>query len=109
MDRQMEDQRQKLHVTKINLATEKQIVLNLKAELQKVKEAARVAKEAAEAAVSASYDRGVVETETCLAEEVVVVCRDYVTESWGVAMDRAGVPTDFKLRRLENIFFLEDI
>ena len=105
MDRQMEDQRQKLHVTKINLATEKQIVLNLKAELQKVKEAARVAKEAAEAAVSASYDRGVAETETCLAEEVVVVCRDYVTESWGVAMDRAGVPTDFKLRRLENIFF----
>ena len=68
-----------------------------------------MAKEAAEAAVSASYDRGVAETETCLAEEVVVVCRDYVTESWGVAMDRAGVPTDFKLRRLENIFFPEDI
>ena len=27
----------------------------------------------------------------------------------GVVMDRAGVPTDFELRRAENIFFLEDI
>ena len=29
----MEDQHQKLHITEINLATKKQIVLNLKAEL----------------------------------------------------------------------------
>ena len=33
MERQMEDQHQKLHITEINLATKKQIVLNLKAEL----------------------------------------------------------------------------
>ena len=33
MERQMEDQCQKLHVIEINLATEKQAVLNLKAEL----------------------------------------------------------------------------
>ena len=38
-----------------------------------------------------------------------MVCRDYWTESWGVAMDRAGVPTDSKLRRIENIHFLKDI
>ena len=38
-----------------------------------------------------------------------MVCRDYVTKSWGVAMDRAGVPTDFEFRRIENIFFPEDI
>ena len=49
------------------------------------------------------------QTQTRLAKEVAVVCRDYVMESWGVAIDRAGVPTDFELRRLEKIFFLEDI
>jgi len=47
--------------------------------------------------------------EAWLSEEVAVVCRDYCTESWGVAMDWAGVPADFELRRDENIFFLEDI
>ena len=55
MERQMEDQCQKLYMTEINLATEKQTVLNLKAKLQKAKEAARVAREAAEAMVNASY------------------------------------------------------
>ena len=30
-------------------------------------------------------------------------------ESWGVAMDWAGVPADSELRRLENIFFPKDI
>ena len=68
-----------------------------------------MAREAAEAAVNTFYERGVLETETRLAEEVAIVCRDYVTESWGVAMDRAGVPADFKPRRVENIFFPEDI
>ena len=33
MERQMEDQRQKLCTTEINLATEKQTILDLKAEL----------------------------------------------------------------------------
>ena len=59
--------------------------------------------------MNASYDRGVADMETRLAEEVAVVCRDYVSESWGVAMDRVGVPADSELRRLENIFFPEDI
>ena len=51
--------RQQLHLTKINLTTEKQSVLDLKAQLLQAKEAARVAREAAEAAVAASYERGV--------------------------------------------------
>ena len=68
-----------------------------------------MAREAAEATVKAFYERGVLETETRLAEEVAIVCRDYVTESWGVAMDRAGVLADFEPRRVENIFFPEDI
>ena len=68
-----------------------------------------MAREAVEVVVSAPYDCGVADTETRLAKEVAVICRDYVFKSWGVAMDRAGVPVDFELRRLENIFFLEDI
>ena len=57
--RQAEDMRQQLHITEINLATKKQSILGLKAELQKVKDAARVAREVAEAAVKASYEHGV--------------------------------------------------
>ena len=106
---QAEDMRQQLHLTEINLATEKQTVLDLKAQLQQSKEAARVAREAVEALVAAFYKRGVKDTEARLTEEVVVVCKDYCTESWGVAMDRAGVPADSELRRIENIFFPEDI
>ena len=40
MDRQAEDIRQKLHITEINLATKKKSILDLKAELQKAKDAA---------------------------------------------------------------------
>ena len=109
MERQMEDQCQKLHITEINLATEKQTVLNFKAKLQKTKEAARVAREAAKAAMNTSYEHEVLDTKTYLAEDVAIICRDYVTKSWGVAINRAGVPADSKLRRVENIFYPEDI
>ena len=68
-----------------------------------------MAREAAEAAVKASYERGVLDTENKLTEKVAVVCRNYCTESWGVAKDRAGVPANSELRRAENIFFPEDI
>ena len=108
-ERQFEDQRQKLHITEINLATEKQTVLDLKAKLQKTKDVGRVAREVTEAVVKASYEHGVQETKTRLAKEMGVVCRDYCTESWGVAMDRVRVPADSKMRRVENIFFSKDI
>ena len=68
-----------------------------------------MAREAAEATVNMSYKCGVLDTKTHLAEEVAIVCRDYVTESWGVAMDRAEVPVDSELRRVENIFYPKDI
>jgi len=58
-ERQVEDQSQKFHLTEIDLATERQMVLDLKAKLQKSKDAARVASEAVEAVVKASYERGV--------------------------------------------------
>ena len=79
------------------------------AELQKAKNAAWMAREATKVAVKASYERGVRDMETWLAEEVVKVCKDYYTESWGVAMDRAGVPADSELRRAKSIFVPKDI
>ena len=102
---QVENQRKLLYTTELNLATEKQKVLDLKAKLQKLKDVARVAREAAEAAVNASYECEVADTKAQLLEEVAMVCRDYSTKSWGVAMDRARVLTDSELRRAENIFF----
>ena len=68
-----------------------------------------MAREAAEKAVAASYDRGVHDTEVRLAEEVATVCREYITTSWGVALDRVAVPADSDLRKAENIFFPEDV
>ena len=62
-----------LYYTEIKLATEKQQVLELKAELQRAKEATQMAKEAAEALQQASYDRGVQEIEIWLAEELAEV------------------------------------
>ena len=85
------------------------MVSNLKAELSKAKEAARVAREAAEAAMATSYERGVRDTEARLTEKVATVCREYITMSWGVALDRASVPANSDLKKVENIFFPEDI
>ena len=98
-----------MHITEINLAIEKKTVLDLKAELQKTKDVARVAREVTEVVVKASYEHRVQDTKTRLAKEVAVVCRDYCTESWGVAMDRSRVPADSEMRRVENIFFPKDI
>ena len=61
---QAEDQHKQLHMTEIELATQRQLVLDLKVELQKAKDAARVAREASKATETASYERGVLDTET---------------------------------------------
>ena len=68
-----------------------------------------MARETFKAVEIASYERGMQEMETWLAEEVARVCRDYCTETWAEALNRAGVPADSKLRRAENIFFPKDI
>ena len=75
--------RQQLHLSEINLATEKQMVSDLKAQLLQTKEVARLAREATKVAVATSYEREVVDTEARLTEEVAAVCRDYNTISWG--------------------------
>ena len=85
------------------------IVLSLKVKLHKAKEVAKVAREAAKAAKKAAYEHGVEETKTRLAEEVTVVCRDYCTETYSEVLNRAGVPTNFELRKAENVYFSEDI
>ena len=107
--KQAKDLRQQLHLSEINLAIEKQMVSDLKAELSKAKEATRVAREVAEIAVIISYEHGVTDTDARLTEEVATVCRDYITVSWGVALDRAAVPANSNLRKVKNIFFPEDI
>ena len=86
IERHAEDQCQKLHLTEIDMAIEKQLVLDLKVELQKAKEAAQLAKEASEAEKQASCLLGVEETQIRHAEELLEVCRGGATLCIGGAM-----------------------
>ena len=61
-EKQAEDLRKQLHYTEINLATEKQLVTELRQELQKAREAVQLVKEASEAEKQAAYMLGVEET-----------------------------------------------
>ena len=98
MERQVEDQCQKLHLTEFDLATKRQLVKDLKAKLQKTREAAQLAKEAAEAEKRASYLLGVEETKIRLVEELSEVCKDYCDMIWDKVLSAAGVPTESALR-----------
>ena len=64
---QAKDQCKKLYTTELELATQKQFVMDLKVELKKAKdateEAVRATKEATEAAERTSYECGVMDTE----------------------------------------------
>jgi len=106
---QAEDQCKLLYTTELNLATEKAMVLSLKAELQKAKVEAQAIREAAKAAEEAAYEQGVLETKQRLAEEVAEVCRDYCTVTWMEALNSAGVSANSELRKAENVYFPEHI
>ena len=106
---QAEEQRKQLHYFQINLATEKQLVKELREEFQKAREDAQLAKEAVEAEKQAAYTLGVEETQVRLTEELSSVCREYCGISWGKALDVAGVPVDSDLRRLESIYYDPEI
>ena len=80
------------------MATEKQLVTELREELRKAREAAQLLKEAAEAEKQAAYMLGMKETQARLTEEFFVVAKDYCNISWGKALDVAGVPADSGLR-----------
>ena len=60
--KQFEDIRKQLHYNKINLATEKQLMMKLREELRKAREAVQLIKEAVEAKKQAAYTFGVEET-----------------------------------------------
>ena len=94
-----------LHYNEINLATEKQLVTELREELRKAREAIQLVKEAVEAKKQATYTLGVEETQARLTEEFSVVCKDYCDIFWGKALDVAGVLVDSDLRRLESIYY----
>ena len=76
-ERQAEDLRKELHYCEINLATEKQMVTDLREELRKAREATQLLKEAAEAEKQAANALGVQETQSKLTEEFSAVVRDY--------------------------------
>ena len=106
---QAEDQRKLLYQTKIEPATLRELALDLRVELQKGKEAVKLAKEAAEAEKQASYTLGVEETQARLTEELAEVCRDYCNVTWDEAFTVAGVPVDSAWRQLGNIYYHPDI
>ena len=108
-ERQVEDICKELHYCEINLATEKQMVTELREELRKAREAAQLLKEATEAEKQAAYDLGVQVTQSRLTEEFSAVARDYCNITWGKALDAAGVPADSVLRQPESIYYDLDI
>ena len=91
------------------MATEKQLVTDLRKELRKAKEAAQLFKEMAEAKKQAAYMLGMEETQARLTEEFSAVARDYCDISWGKALDVAGVPADSGLRWPESIYYDPEI
>ena len=102
-ERQFEEVRKELHYSEINLATEKQMVTELREELRKAREIAQLFKDAVEAEKQAAYALGVQETQSRLIEEFFAVARDYCDISWGKALDADGIPADSSLRRPESI------
>ena len=108
-EKEFEDIRKQLHYTKINMATEKQLVTELREELRKAREAAQLFKETAEAEKQAAYTLGIEDIQARLTEEFSAVARDYCYISWGKALDVAGVLIDSGLRRLESIYYDPEI
>ena len=106
---QAENQRKELCTTQLNLATEKAGVLDLQAKLKRAKEPLKVAQKATTAAETLAYERGVQETETRLTAEVTAVCREYCAKTYSQALDRAGIPTDFDLRKTNQVYYPEDL
>ena len=106
---QAENQRKQLYTTQLNLATEQAAVLDLQAKLQKANEALKVAQEATKAAKTSAYEHGVLKTERRLTAEVTVVCREYCVETYNQALDRAGIPADSDLRRVDQVYYPEDL
>ena len=102
---QAKDQCKLLYQTEIELATSRQLVMDLKSNLQKTKEAAQLAKGAAEAERQASYLLGVEETHARLIEELDEVCKDYCNATWDETLNVAGIPVDSACRQPGSVFY----
>ena len=76
-------------MTEIDLATQMQMVIDLKAELQKAKDIVQLAKEATKAEKQAAYALSVEETQARLTEELVEVYKDYCDATWDEALNVA--------------------
>ena len=85
------------------------MVMDLREELHKAREAAQLLKEAVEAEKQAAYALGVQETQSKLIEEFSAIARDYCDITWGKALDAAGILADSNLRRPESIYYDSDI
>ena len=107
--KQFEEIRKQLHYTEINMATEKQLVMDLREELRKAKEAAQLLKEAVEVEKQVAYMLGMEETQARLTEEFSAIVREYCDISWGKALDVAGAPVDSGLRRPKSIYYDPEI
>ena len=83
--------------------------MELKADLQKAKEAAQLAKKVAEAEKQASYLLCVEETQARLTEELVEICRDYCNVTWDEALNIVEVPIDSAWRQPGSIYYHLDI
>ena len=68
-----------------------------------------MAQEAATAVETSAYKRGVLETEARLTAEVIAVCREYCVEMYNQALDWAGIPTDSNLRRIDQVYYPDDL
>ena len=68
-----------------------------------------MSQEVAKAIETSAYKRGVLETEARLTAEVTVVCREYCAETYNQALDRAGIRTNSDLRRVDQVYYPEDL
>ena len=92
-----------MHLTEIDLATQKQMVIDL--QVQKAKEEVQLAREVAEVEKKASYPLGVEETKIRLAEELSEVCWDYCDVTWDKVLTVVGVPADSVLRLPGSMYY----
>ena len=103
------DQHKKLYLIEIELATQKQLVLELRAKLVKSKATARMAEEATMASRLSAYEQRVQDTEARLADKLFEVCRDYYKDTWQEALNLAEVLVDSEWREARNIHYHPDI
>lgn len=83
--------------------------MELKAKLSKPKEAAQAAQVAADTTEQKFYDLEMQETEARMIKELAAVCKEYCLKVWIEALNAVGALVDSEWRKIENIFYPEDL